>query len=74
MKMNSVAVIIHGSYGSPDENWFPWLKKELQKIGYKVFVPAFPTPKNQKLGVWKGIFDMSEIYHQFITDGRNPIT
>jgi predicted alpha/beta hydrolase family esterase len=41
--------IIHGSYGNPDENWFPWLKKELEQEGHKVFVPKFPTPEDQSL-------------------------
>ncbi|HUD19444.1 MAG TPA: alpha/beta fold hydrolase [Patescibacteria group bacterium] len=41
--------IIHGSYGNPQENWLPWLKKELEKLGYRVFVPEFPIPKNQDL-------------------------
>lgn len=48
--------IIHGSYGHPNENWFPWLKKELEQIGYQVFVPKFPTPKNQNLDTWMEIF------------------
>ena len=38
------AIIIHGTEGYPEENWFPWLKCELEKIGYKVSVPQFPSP------------------------------
>ena len=45
-------LIIHGSYGHPKENWFPWLKSELEKLDCNVFVPKFPTPKNQKLDTW----------------------
>jgi predicted alpha/beta hydrolase family esterase len=46
------AIIIHGTYGNPDENWFPWLKTELEKIGYQVYAPIFPTPENQNLEAW----------------------
>lgn len=31
--------IIHGSYGNPEENWFPWLKEELEKRGFLVWCP-----------------------------------
>jgi hypothetical protein len=33
------AIIIHGTGGSPDENWFPWMKTQLEEQGYRVFVP-----------------------------------
>lgn len=49
------AFIIHGAYGKPDENWIPWLKQELEGNGYKVTVPAFPTPDGQNYDNWMQI-------------------
>jgi len=46
--------IIHGAYGNPEENWYPWLKKELE--GHTVFVPRFPTPEDQTLDNWMNVF------------------
>lgn len=46
------ALIIHGAYGNPSENWFPWLKSELEALHYVVSVPQFPTPENQNLAAW----------------------
>jgi len=51
------AFVIHGSFGSPEENWFPWLKAELEKIGCPVFVPRFPTPEGQSLKAWLKAFE-----------------
>ncbi len=48
--------LIHGAFGNPNENWFPWLKSELQLLEHTVFVPAFPTPDNQTLESWKQVF------------------
>lgn len=31
----SLFVIVHGSYGSPESNWFPALKKCHERIGLK---------------------------------------
>jgi predicted alpha/beta hydrolase family esterase len=55
-------LIIHGSYGHPEENWFPWLKSELVKLGCRVFIPKFPTPENQSLQNWLKIFKEYEQY------------
>ena len=46
--------IIHGWGGTPESNWFPWLKHELEnrieKI--KVFVPLMPNTENPKAEEW----------------------
>ncbi|MBS3055023.1 MAG: serine hydrolase family protein [Candidatus Aenigmarchaeota archaeon] len=54
MKRN--VIFIHGTYGSGKENWFPWLKKKLERSGHKVLVPKFPTPKGQTLRNWLKVF------------------
>lgn len=46
------ALLIHGAYGNPKENWMPWLKEELEQFDYEVIAPTFPTPENQNLGSW----------------------
>lgn len=49
--------VIHGSYGNPQENWFPWLKEKLEAEGHEVFIPKFPTPENQSLDNWMSVFE-----------------
>lgn len=52
--------IFHGAYSTPQSNWFPWLKEQLEEIGCRVFVPQFPTPDNQTLDGWLKAFDRFE--------------
>lgn len=47
--------IIHGSFGSSQENWFPWLEKELKGKNQQVFNLDFP------IGVGKQNYDNWEM-------------
>jgi predicted alpha/beta hydrolase family esterase len=70
-------IIIHGSYGSPDGNWFPWLAAELKREGKDVVVPAFPTPEGQNYESWEAVLkkysDMINENTVFIAHSIAPI-
>ena len=50
-------VIVHGTGGKPDENWFPWLAAKVRDAGYQVDVPVFPTPEGQNVSAWLKVLD-----------------
>ena len=53
------AVVVHGWGGNSQGNWFPWLKAELEKQGFKVSVPDFPNAQNPVLSEWLHYFNKS---------------
>jgi predicted alpha/beta hydrolase family esterase len=50
-------VIVHGTEGNPEENWFPWLADEVRRRGHRATVPSFPTPEGQQLDRWLAVLD-----------------
>ncbi|MEK6937790.1 MAG: alpha/beta hydrolase [Nanoarchaeota archaeon] len=63
--------IIHGAYGHPGENWFPWLKEKLEENGHEVFIPTFPTPENQTLENWLNVFSQYKVNENTIFIGHS---
>jgi len=43
------AVILHGTTGSPEGNWFQWLKGQLEAEGLQVWLPSLPHPEHPSL-------------------------
>lgn len=51
-------VILHGSFGSKDGNWFPWLKEAIEKRNLNVDVPQMPVGVgNQNFENWSKVMD-----------------
>lgn len=45
--------LVHGTFGKPFENWFPWLEEQLSKIQVQCNIPTFPTPNHQQYSDWE---------------------
>lgn len=41
--MKTNYLIVHGSFGSPFVNWFPWLRKKIESRSLECYTPDFPT-------------------------------
>ena len=49
--------IIHGSFGSPFQNWAPWLCEKLEEKNKSVLVPHFTADAKQNLSTWTSIME-----------------
>lgn len=45
-------IIVHGWGGTPEEGWFPWLKRELESRGFIVTVPQLPDAEHPHIKTW----------------------
>lgn len=53
-------IFLHGTGGTPDEAFFPWTRKELEKKGHKTSAPIFPSAEFPDREGW--IEAVREIY------------
>lgn len=58
-------VIFHGAYGSPEGNWFPQLKEQLEDLGQEVIAPQFPVD------IWDNVTSKGEGYKSPIQNLEN---
>ena len=60
-------LIIHGSFGSSEGNWFPWLKEQLEKDNKKVLIPQMPVGiDKQNFDSWSEVLNKIDI-NEFTT-------
>lgn len=51
------AILVHGFQGKPMAGWRPWMRRELEARGWKVSVPAMPTPDKPRLEEWVAVIE-----------------
>lgn len=67
------AFIIHGTGGNSQENWFQWLKFELEILWIKTIVPDFWDDAKPSINKWKEIFAqyVDEIHEETLFIGHS---
>lgn len=67
-------VILHGSFGKKDGNWFPWLRRSLEALGHEVFLEQYPVDRwedikkdslktVENLASWSSFFKTNTLPH-----------
>ena len=63
-------LLVHGSGGSPNGGFLPWLREALEEKGYEVIAPQFPvTLETQKLENWLTVMENFELDKEAIAVG-----
>lgn len=50
--MTKRVFLVHGWGGSPNGDWYVWLKKELEGRGFEVFIPEMPDTETPIIKEW----------------------
>lgn len=50
--MTKRVFIVHGWEATPESDWFPWLKSELEKRRFEAIVPEMPDTVHPRIGSW----------------------
>lgn len=58
------AAILHGTDSSPDANWFQWLKKELDRRGYRVWLPQLPSADKPSVCIYNPFLESGWEYNE----------
>lgn len=45
--------MVHGWGGHPGEHWAPWVRKQLEALGYEVLEPAMPDTDAPNIDAWE---------------------
>lgn len=46
------AALLHGTDGTPEDGWRPYIKAELEELGYEVWVPLLPGNHTPNMSVY----------------------
>jgi len=65
------AVLLHGWGGSPESNFLPWLKAELEKAGWQVDVPELPNAENPDPEAWLAALDELKMDENTVVVGHS---
>ncbi len=50
--MSGRVFIVHRWGGNPESDWYPYLRDELESLGFDVVVPEMPDSENPKIDSW----------------------